>query len=89
MGKTESKKEDLNIGVMIICIIGVVLTVLGALLVRDNNLKLNIIKAEGTVTGVKTSTDANGNVAAVSVNLSYNANRADYTATIDTSRTDL
>lgn len=38
MGKTESKKEDLNIGVMIICIIGVVLTVLGALLVRDNNL---------------------------------------------------
>lgn len=89
MGKTESKKEDLNIGVMIICIIGVVLTVLGSLLVRDNNLKLNIIKAEGTVTGVKTSTDANGNVAAVSVNLSYNANRADYTATVDTSRTDL
>ena len=89
MGKTESKKEDLNIGVMIICIIGVVLTVLGALLVRDNNLKLNIVKAEGTVTGVKTSTDANGNVVAVSVNLSYNASRADYTATIDTNRTDL
>ena len=68
MGKNK-KKEDLNVGVMIFCIIGVVLTVLGVLLIKNTNLKMNIIGTEGTVTGVQTSTNANGEIENVIVNL--------------------
>lgn len=88
MGKNK-KKEDLNVGVMIFCIIGVVLTVLGVLLIKNTNLKMNIIGTEGTVTGVQTSTNANGEIENVIVNLAYNANRSDYTASLNVDKTDL
>ena len=83
------KKEDLNITVMVFCIIGVVLTVLGALLIKNANFRMNIIGTEGTVTGVQTSTNANGEVESVIVNLTYNANRSDYTASLNVDETDL
>lgn len=89
MGKNVRKKEDLNIGVMVFCIVGVVLTVLGVLLIKDSNFKMNIIKAEGTVTGVQTSTNANGEIELVVVNLAYKANKSDYTAQLKVSQTDL
>ncbi len=88
MGKNK-KKEDLNVGVMIFCIIGVVLTVLGVLLIKNTNLKMNIIGTEGTVTGVQTSTNANGEIENVIVNLTYNANGSDYTASLNVDKTDL
>ena len=88
MGKNK-KKEDLNITVMVFCIIGVVLTVLGALLIKNANFRMNIIGTEGTVTGVQTSTNANGEVESVIVNLTYNANRSDYTASLNVDETDL
>lgn len=88
MGKNK-KKEDLNIAVMVFCIIGVVLTVLGALLIKNANFRMNIIGTEGTVTGVQTSTNANGEVESVIVNLTYNANRSDYTASLNVDETDL
>ena len=88
MGKNK-KKEDLNVGVMIFCIIGVVLTVLGVLFIKNTNLKMNIIGTEGTVTGVQTSTNANGEIENVIVNLTYNANGSDYTASLNVDKTDL
>ncbi len=88
MGKNK-KKEDLNVGVMIFCIIGVVLTVLGVLLIKNTNLKMNIIGTEGTVTGVQTSTNANGEIENVIVNLTYNVNGSDYTASLNVDKTDL
>ena len=86
MGKNK-KKEDLNIAVMVFCIIGVVLTVLGALLIKNTNFKMNIIGVEGTVTGIQTSTNANGEVESIMVNLAYNANRSDYTASLNIEET--
>lgn len=77
------EKEKLNIPVMIFCIVGIVLTVLGFMLERDRSFKLNVISATGTVTGVNTSTDADGKVTSVTVVLAYRANKSDYTATIN------
>lgn len=88
MGKS-NKKEELNIGVMILCIIGTVLTILGFLLVKDRGFRLNIISSTGTVTGVTTATDPEGNVTSKSVTVSYKANRSDYTATINAKDIDL
>jgi hypothetical protein len=80
MGK--SRKEELNIPVMIFCIVGIVLTVLGFMLEKDRKFKLDIISSTGTVTGVTTSNDADGNVVSRSVTLSYIANKSSYTASI-------
>ena len=79
----QRKKEDLNIPTMIFCIVGVVLTVFGFLLLKKDNFKLNIISSEGTVTSVQTKTTADGVVESRSINLSYRANNSDYTASIN------
>lgn len=82
MGK-ERKKEELNIPVMILCIVGVVLVVFGFLLLKTENFKLNVISTEGTVTGVQIKKTADGVVESRSVNLSYTANNNNYNATIN------
>ena len=76
------KKEELNIPIMILCIIGTVLVVFGFLLLKTENFKLKVISTEGTVTGITTATTAEGAVASRSVNLSYIANNSNYNATI-------
>ena len=81
MGRANRKKEDLNIPVMIFCILGVVLTVFGFMLAKNGNFRLNVLSTEGTVTGVNTS-KVNGEIVGVGVNLSYNANKTVYTASI-------
>lgn len=85
MGKTNGNKpkEELNIPVMIFCIVGIVLTVLGFMLMKNNKFRLNIIGTTGTVTSVQTSTDANGDVVKRIVILSYTASNSNYTATIN------
>lgn len=84
MGKTKTNngKEDLHIPTMIFCILGIVLVVLGFLLVKNNNFRLDIISTKGTVTSVQTSTDANGDVVSRNAVLSYTANKSDYTANV-------
>ena len=77
-----NKKESLNIPVMILCIIGVVLTVFGILLAKTENFKLRIIGTEGTVTSVQTKTNADGIVDSRTINLSYIAHNSNYNATI-------
>ena len=81
MGKT-NKKEELNIPVMILCIVGVVLVVFGFLLLKNDIFKLNVISAEGTVTGTTIKQTADGSVESRVVNLSYIANNSSYNATI-------
>lgn len=81
MGKT-NKKEELSIPIMILCIVGVVLVVFGFLLLKNDNFKLNIISAEGTVIGTTVKQTADGNIESRVVNLSYIANNANYSATI-------
>ena len=81
MGKT-GKKEELNIPVMILCIVGVVLVVFGFLLLKTENFKLKVISAEGTVTGITEAKTADGVVESRSINLSYIANNSNYNATI-------
>lgn len=86
MGNTKNikqrKKEELSIPIMIICIVGVVLTVFGLMLLKSENFKLKVISTQGTVTGVQTKTTADGVVESRAVNLSYQANKSDYNATI-------
>lgn len=82
MGK-QRKKEELNIPVMILCIIGTVLVVFGILLLKNENFKLRVISAEGTVTGVTISKNVDGDIEKRAVNLSYIANNSNYNATID------
>lgn len=90
MGKTSGrKKEELNIPVMIFCIVGVVLVVVGFLLLKNSHFHLNVISTEGTVTGVQTKTTADGVVESRVVNLSYIANNSSYTATIANYTTDI
>jgi len=81
MGKT-NKKEELNIPVMILCIVGVVLVVFGFLLLKNDNFKLNIISTQGTVTGTTIKQTAEGVIESRVVNLSYIANNSSYSATI-------
>ena len=88
MGKN-TKKEDLNISVMIFCIVGVVLSVLGILLLKNVSFRMTIIGTEANVIGVQTSTNANGEIERIVANLSYQANKTSYTATVDTNNTDI
>ena len=81
MGKT-NKKEELSIPTMILCIVGVVLVVLGFLLLKNGNFKLNVISTEGTVVGTQLGQNADGDVAIRSVNLMYTVNKQRYNATI-------
>ncbi len=80
---SKRKKEELNVGVMILCIIGTVSVVFGILLLKNENFKLKVLSAEGTVSGVTVSRNANGEVESRSVNLSYIANNSNYSATIN------
>lgn len=77
-----NKKEELNIPIMILCIVGVVLMVFGFLVLKNDNFKLNIISTEGTVTGTQIKQNADGVIESRAINLSYLANNASYTATI-------
>lgn len=81
MGKT-NKKEELNIPVMILSIVGVVLVVFGFLLLKNDNFKLNVISTQGTVTGTTIRQTAEGTIESRTVNLSYSANKGNYNATI-------
>lgn len=82
MGKNNMKKEELNILVMIFCIVGVVLTVLGFLLIKNANFRLNVFKTEATVTSLQTATLANGEEVSRVLVLSYNASKSPYTANL-------
>ena len=82
MDKKEVKKEELNIFVMIFCIIGVVLTIFGLFVLKNDNFKLKVISTTGTVTGVTVSKNGDGVIERRSVNLSYIANNGTYNATI-------
>lgn len=89
MGKEKSRaKEELNIPVMIFCIIGTVLVVLGFLLMKNNNFKLDIFSTEGVVSGVQTATNADGVIESKNLTISYSASKGDYTATIYVSSDD-
>ena len=79
---SKSKKEDLNIPVMMFCIIGVVLTIFGIFVLKSENFKLKVISTEGIVTGVTVARNGNGEVEQRTVNLSYIANNSNYNATI-------
>ena len=81
MGKT-NKKEELNIPVMILSIVGIVLVVLGFSLLKNENFKLHIISTQGTVTGTTIGQTAEGEVESRTVNLSYLAHNNSYNATI-------
>ena len=81
MGK-KKKKEELSIPVMILCIIGVVLVVLGFLLLKNENFKLRVISGKGTVGGVQITNAEDGSVLNKTINISYIANNNNYTATI-------
>lgn len=87
--KKDRKKEELNIPTMILCIIGIVLTVFGFLLLKNDNFKLNVISAEGVVTSVQTKTNADGVLESRTLNLSYRAGKSDYTASIHNSEEEL
>ncbi len=87
MGK--KKKEELNIFVMMLCIVGIVLTVLGALLLKNSNFKMMVIGTEGTVIGLQTSTNSKGEIERIVANLSYKANKSDYKASLNTTDTKL
>ena len=90
MGKSNvSNKEKLSIPVMIFTIVGVVLVVLGFMLVRKNDFRMQVISTEGVVSGIQTSTDSNGNVTSKVYSVTYSANKGDYTASINNSSLDL
>lgn len=88
MGK-QRKKEELNIPIMVLCIVGTVLTVFGILLLKTENFRLKVLSAEGTVTGVTIAKTADGDVERRAVNLSYIANNNNYNATIDNYEKDI
>ena len=83
MGKEVINKEKLSIPVIIFTIVGVVLVVLGFLLVKNNNFRMQVISTEGTISSVQTSTDSDGSVLSKTFSVSYKANRGDYTATVN------
>ena len=82
MSKEDIKREDLSISVMVLCIIGVVLTVFGFFVLKNDGFKLKVISTKGTVTGVTVSRNSEGEIEQRSVNLSYVANNGSYNATI-------
>ncbi len=83
MDKKEVVKESLNIPVMILCIVGLVLTIFGFFVLKNDNFKLKVISTEGTVTGITVSRDANGEIEQRNVTLSYIANNSNYNASIN------
>ena len=83
MDKKEVAKESLNIPVMVLCIVGLVLTVFGFFVLKNDNFKLKVISTEGTVTGITVSRDANGEIEQRNVTLSYIANNSNYNASIN------
>ena len=83
MDKKEVVKESLNIPVMILCIVGLVLTIFGFFVLKNDNFKLRVISTEGTVTGITVSRDANGEIEQRNVTLSYIANNSNYNASIN------
>lgn len=86
MGK---KKEELKIGVMVFCIVGVVLTVLGLLLLKNVSFRMTVVGTEGDVVGIQTSTNADGKIESIVANISYTANKSNYTASLSTDDTNL
>ena len=82
MNKKDVKKESLSIPVMVFCIVGIVLTIFGIFLLKNDGFKLKVISTQGTVTGVTVSRNADGEIEQRSVNLSYIANNGNYNATI-------
>ncbi len=84
MGKdVNSTKEKLSISVMIFSIVGLVLVILGFLLIKNNNFIMQIMSTEGVVTGINTSNSSDGSTVSRVLSVTYNANRGDYTATIN------
>ena len=77
------KREELNIPVMILCIVGVVLTVFGFLVLKNDNFKLRVISTQGTVTGITVSRNSDGDIAQRTITLSYIAANSSYKATIN------
>ena len=83
------KKEELKIGVMVFCIVGVVLTVLGLLLLKNVSFRMTVVGTEGDVVGIQTSTNADGKIESIVANISYTANKSNYTASLSTDDTNL
>ncbi len=84
MGNVSSNaKEQLSISVMIFSIVGVVLTVLGFMLCKNGNFRLQIFGTEGIVSGIQTSTGADGSIVGKTITISYSANRGNYTASLN------
>ncbi len=81
-------KEKLSLITMVFFIVGFVALILGFLLVKNNNFRMQILSTEGVVTGINTSNDSDGSTISRVLSISYSANRGDYTATLnDTSNT--
>ena len=87
--EVSSNKEKLSVPVMIFSIVGVVLIVLGFMLCKNNNFRLQVISSEGTVSGIQTSTYADGNVVNKVITVTYKGGRSDYSATINGTDLDL
>ena len=77
-----NNKEELSIPVMIFCIVGVVLTVFGIFVLKNDKFMLKVISTEGTVTSFTIAKNGDGDVERRTVNLSYVANSGNYNATI-------
>lgn len=85
---TNNGKEKLSLFTMFLFIVGFVALVLGFLLIKNNNFRMQILSTEGVVTGINTSNDSDGSTISRVLSISYSANRGDYTATLnDTSNT--
>lgn len=85
---TNNGKEKLSLITMVFFIVGFVALILGFLLVKNNNFRMQILSTEGVVTGINTSNDSDGSTISRVLSISYSANRGDYTATLnDTSNT--
>ncbi|MBQ6494532.1 MAG: hypothetical protein IJI49_00860 [Bacilli bacterium] len=89
MGNEVNNKEKLSIPVMIFSIVGIVLIVLGFMLCKNNNFRLQVISSDGIVSGIQTSTDADGNIVNKVITINYRAGKSDYSATLNGTNLDL
>lgn len=80
---TNNGKEKLSLITMVFFIVGFVALILGFLLVKNNNFRMQILSTEGVVTGINTSNDSDGSTISRVLSISYSANRGDYTATLN------
>lgn len=87
--EVSNNKEKLSFPAMIFSIIGIVLVVLGIMLCKNNSFRLQVISTDGTVSGIQTSTDADGNLVSKVITISYRAGKSDYTATLNGTNLDL